>query len=88
MRLNVKAFAITLGLILGPGLFLETWWIILFGGGGGPSSTSLVYHGYEVTPIGSLYGLFWGFLDGCIFGGIFAWIYNRLLATRLIKQDS
>lgn len=83
MRFNVRVFAITLGLILGSVLFLETWWIILVGGKGSPITTSMVYHGHEITPIGSLYGLFWGFLDGCIFGGIFAWLYNRLLVTRL-----
>jgi hypothetical protein len=85
MQFNVRVFAVTLGLILGSVLFLETWWIILFGGEGASVTTSMVYHGYDITPIGSFYGLFWGFLDGCIFGGIFAWLYNRLLATRLGK---
>jgi hypothetical protein len=28
MRLNVKAFALTFGIIWGLGLFILTWWII------------------------------------------------------------
>ena len=30
MKLNIKAFALTRGLIWGIGLFLLTWWIIVF----------------------------------------------------------
>lgn len=86
MKLNVIAFALTLGIIMGPGLFLETWWIILFGTEGAESATSMVYRGYEITPMGSLYGLVWGFLDGCIFGAVFAWIYNLLVSGPLGKR--
>jgi hypothetical protein len=32
MKLNVKAFALTCGLVWGLGLFILTWWIIAFGG--------------------------------------------------------
>ena len=82
MKLNVKAFAFACALLWGIGLFLLTWWIILLHG----ASTDLtfvgrIYFGYTMTPVGSIIGLAWGFVDGLIGGAIFAWLYN-LLATR------
>jgi hypothetical protein len=32
MKLDVKAFTITCGLLLGLGLFFVTWWIIMLDG--------------------------------------------------------
>jgi len=37
-----------------------------------------------MSPLGSLIGLVWGFVDGLIGGAIFAWLYN-LLAARFSK---
>ena len=79
MKLNVKAFALTCGLILGGGLFFITWWIILTGGATGESTfIGRVYLGYRISPLGSIIGLIWAFVDGLIGGGIFAWLYNRI----------
>ena len=79
MKLNVRAFALTGGLIWGIGLFLIAWWIILFEG----STQSLigighVYRGFNISPVGSVFGLIWGFADGLIGGAIFAWLYNLI----------
>lgn len=83
MQLNVKAFALTSGLIWGLGLFLLTWWIIAFDGlTGEPTFIGRVYRGYSVSQMGSLAGLVWGFFDGLIGGAIFAWLYNRLSFAR------
>ncbi|NOY89213.1 MAG: hypothetical protein GXO93_07495 [FCB group bacterium] len=77
MRLNVKALAFTSGLVWGIGLFLLTWWIIAFDGATGETTLiGHVYRGYQISPIGSLFGLVWGFVDGFICGAIFAWVYN------------
>jgi hypothetical protein len=38
------------------------------------------YRGFSPTPIGSVIGGFWGFLDGAIGGVIFAWVYNKVTA--------
>ena len=85
MKLNVKAFAITVSLVCGIGLFLITWWVILFEGASDTKTViSLVYRGYNISAIGSLIGLAWGLVDGLIGGIIFAWLYN-LLATRFSK---
>lgn len=81
MRLNVKAFALACGLIWGFGLFFLTWWIIAFDGATGEMTMiGRLYRGYHITPIGSLIGLIWAFVDGLIGGAIFAWLYNLLIA--------
>jgi len=79
MKLNVKAFALTCGLIWGLGLFFITLWIILFDGPTGePTLIGRIYRGYSITPIGSLVGLGWAFFDGLVGGALFAWLYNLL----------
>ena len=81
MKLNVKAFALTCGLVWGVALFLLTWWIITFDGStSDPGLIGRLYRGYRITPAGSFIGLLWAFGDGLIFGAIFAWLYN--LVTR------
>ena len=80
MKLNVKAFGLACGLVWGLGLFLLTWWILAFeGNSAGPTFIGRIYRGYTITPVGSMVGLVWGFLDGWIGGLIFAWVYNLLV---------
>ncbi|MFQ5671791.1 MAG: bacteriophage holin [Nitrospinales bacterium] len=81
MKFNVKAYALTFGIWWGVGLFLLTWWIIfLEGASGDPTLIGRIYPGYNISPVGSGVGLIWGFADGFVFGGIFAWLYNLLTA--------
>lgn len=35
-------------------------------------------YGYSVSWFGALVGAFWGFIEGFIHLGAFAWIYNKL----------
>lgn len=77
MRFDVKALALTCAIFWGVSLFLITWWVILMDGASGdPTVIALVYRGYNISPLGSLIGLGWAFLDGLIGGAIFAWLYN------------
>ena len=79
MKLDVKAFAITCGLLMGLGLFLATWWIIIFDGSSDRMTfIGQIYRGYGLNGMGSLIGLVWGVVDGAIGGAIFAWLYNAL----------
>ena len=88
MRLNVKSFALTTGLVWGIGLFLLTWWIIAFDGiTGEPTLIGRLYRGYNISPIGSVLGLIWAFFDGLIIGAIFAWLYNQI-STRFGSSES
>ena len=79
MKLDVKALALSCGLIWGLGLFLVTWWVILLDGASGEVTwLGHVYRGYSISPVGSVIGGAWGFVDGAIGGAILAMLYNRL----------
>lgn len=79
MKINIKAFALAAGLWWGLGMFALTWWMILFQGAtGDPTVLGRVYRGYSLSPVGSLIGLVWGFVDGLVGGAILAWLYNNV----------
>lgn len=83
MKFDVKACALTCGLIWGLGLFVLTWWIMAFDGSTGEVTfIGRLYRGYTISPTGSVIGLAWGFVDGSVGGAIFAWLYNRLATGR------
>ena len=84
MKLNIRAFALTCGLLWGLGVFAMTWLVI--GLKLNPDALSLIklYPGYTVTPIGSLIGMLWGFADALIGGAIVVWLYNKL--NNLLKR--
>lgn len=87
MRLNVKSFALSNGLVWGIGLFLLTWWIIAFEGiTGEPTLIGRLYRGYNISPTGSIIGLAWAFFDGLIIGAIFAWLYNVLSDRFIVRK--
>ena len=79
MKLNVKAFAVTCGLVWGFGVFALAWWVIVWDGSGGPVPVlGQMYRGFTYTPAGSIIGLIWGLVDGFALGGLVAWLYNKL----------
>ena len=81
MKLNVKAFALSCGLVWGLGLFLLTWWIMAFEGSTKEITfIGQVYRGFNISPLGSVIGLIWALVDGTIGGAIFAWLYNLIVA--------
>jgi len=86
MRLNVRALALTWGVLWGLGIFLGTLWIILFDGSTGEVTIlGRIYRGYNISVVGSLFGLLWGFIDGLICGAIFAWVYNLFVGKRIAQ---
>ena len=77
MKLNIKAFSLTIGLIWGFGLLFITWWIILFDGASSSATfIGKIYRGYNISLSGSLIGFLWAFIGGIIGGAVFAWLYN------------
>ncbi len=79
MKLNIKAFALACGILWGLGLFALTWWLIAFEGiTNEVTMIGRLYRGYTISPIGSLLGLLYGFIDAFIGGAILAWLYNRI----------
>jgi hypothetical protein len=88
MKLNIKAFALTCAIIWGLGLFFLTWWIIAFEGATGHATViGKLYLGYTVSPIGSIIGLIYAFVDALIGGAIFAWLYNKIAGCSEARQS-
>jgi hypothetical protein len=87
MKLNVKAFALTCGIVWGFGLFALTWWVMAFDGATHEVTLiGQVYRGYNISPIGSVYGLLYGFFDALVGGAITAWLYNIIVGRSGNKE--
>ena len=77
--LSIRSVALTLGIIGGVSMFLLAWWLIIIGNAEGPTTLlERMYIGYSFTPLGSVIGAIWGFVDFGIGGAIFAWLYNLI----------
>ena len=77
--LSIRSVALTLGIVGGASMFLLAWWLIIIGNAEGPTTLlERMYIGYSFTPLGSVIGAIWGFVDFGIAGAIFAWLYNLI----------
>jgi len=75
--MSIRAFALTTGIFGAVTMFVLAWWLILIGNADGPPTIfERIYIGYSFTPMGSVIGAAWGFVDWGIAGAIFAWLYN------------
>jgi len=75
--MNVRSVALTTGIFGACTLFTLAWWLILIGNAEGPVTLfERIYIGYSFTPLGSVIGAAYGFVDFGIAGAIFAWLYN------------
>ena len=90
MRFNVKALALTTG-VLWALMFLFVGVVNLFRSGYGTSFLQIadsIYPGYHATGslgdmiVGTLYSL----VDGAIAGWVFGWLYNLLIGKRETPQ--
>ena len=78
MKLNIKALALTSGILWGLAVLLLTLISLWHGHGGHLGLLALIYVGYQVSYAGAFIGLIYGFVHGLICGAIFAWLYNRI----------
>jgi hypothetical protein len=80
MRLKPLSLGIAIGTVWGVSLFITTWLSYYTGYGRLFLQTMAesIYPGYSITPLGSLLGLVYGFIDGLVSGALVAIIYNRL----------
>lgn len=81
-RLNARAWGITVGLLLGLGLFLATNILVIKGGPNpGPHLSLLRIYlpGYRVTFLGSVIGFIYMFVVGYALGRVVGSVYNRLV---------
>ena len=75
--LSIRSVALTTGILGASAMFLLAWWLIIIGNAEGPITLlERMYIGYSFTPLGSIIGAVWGFVDWGIAGAIFAWLYN------------
>jgi len=78
MKISVKALALSMGIFWGFCLLIST--LLAVYTGYLKETVSMmegIYPYYSVTPMGSIAGLVWGFVDGFMVGLIFGWLYNR-----------
>ena len=77
--MSIRAFALTAGTFGAASMFFLAWWLMLTGNAEGPITLfERIYIGYSFTPMGSIIGAIWGFVDWGIAGVIFAWLYNKI----------
>ena len=77
--ISVRACGLTTGIFGAISMFVLAWWLILIGNAEGPPTLfERIYIGYSFTPMGSLIGFAWGFVDWGIAGIIFAWLYDKI----------
>jgi len=81
-RLNERAWGVSLGLLLGGGLFVATNVLVIKGGpvvGPHLSLLGVYFPGYRVTFLGSLVGFVYAFVVGYALGRLVGTVYNRLV---------
>ena len=75
--MSVRSLALTAAIFGAFTMFFLAWWLILTGNAEGPPTLfERIYIGYSYTPLGSIIGAAYGFVDWGIAGAIFAWLYN------------
>ena len=75
--MSIRSAALAAGILGAGAMFFLAWWLILIGNAEGPTTLfERIYVGYSFTPLGSVIGAVWGFVDWGIAGAIFAWLYN------------
>jgi hypothetical protein len=85
LRLDAVAQAISLGVLVGLGIFVATNWLVLKGGPVvGPNLALLAQFcpGYRVTFLGSFVGFAYGFVYGGLAGFAVSALYNRVVDAR------
>ena len=78
MKLNDKAFVLAGAILWSFGIFVLTWLGILgYGALATEAMLKAYYVGYSMSPIGSLVGALYGFVDGGMWCFLFALLYNK-----------
>jgi hypothetical protein len=82
MHLSVKGLALATGALGGLALFIVTLVATGRGIGNNLSHISTIFIGYQVTYVGSLVGLAYGFVSGLVAGGLLASVYNSFAGSK------
>ena len=77
--MSIRSAGLTAGIFGAATMFLLAWWLMITGNVEGPVTLfERIYIGYSFTPMGSIIGAAWGFVDWGIAGVLFAWLYNLI----------
>ena len=77
--ISIRSFGLTTAIFGALSMFILTWWLIINGNAEGPITLfERIYIGYSFTPMGSIIGAVWGFVDLGIAGVIIAWLFNKI----------
>ena len=88
VRMDKLAFGIASGVVSGLLFFIATMWLVIKGGdvvGPNLQFLSQYFLGYTVTVKGAFIALAYGFFWGFLFGGLFAYLRNLLIALYLYR---
>jgi len=77
-KLNIKAFALGLGVSWSILVLLIGWTSIFGWGTKFVEMMSSIYIGFAPTFLGGIIGAIWGFFDGAIGGAVIAFVYNAI----------
>lgn len=78
MKINIKALALSTGILGGLAVFLLTVWFLIMGYSGDLlAKLGSVYLGYSISWLGAFVGFFYGFIDGLIGGALLGFLYNK-----------
>ncbi len=83
-RLNTRILGISMGMLLGVGLFVATNWLVIKGGENVGQHLALLgnfFPGYRVTFLGSLIGFVYAFVVGYAIGIVVAAVYSRAVRS-------
>ncbi|KPK33538.1 MAG: hypothetical protein AMS24_00660 [Chlamydiae bacterium SM23_39] len=83
--LNIKSFALSLGITWGLSMIFLGWVAALGWGVSLVELFSSFYVGFSATFIGGIIGGLWGFVLGMIIGAVIAFFYN-LFAKVCVKE--
>lgn len=86
MKLDVRALALTAGLLWGAAVLIVALAHLIWPGYGGAflDLTASIYPGYHpgTGPGSVVTGALYGLVDGTIGGAVFGWLYNTLARRR------
>jgi hypothetical protein len=77
-RLSVRGLALAMGVTWGAGVLVLGLMGAIGWGRAMVDVLGSLYLGFRPTPLGSIIGGAWAFVDGAVGGAIVAWLYNRL----------
>ena len=87
-KLDPMSLGLSLGMVLGFGLLVTTFFLILRGGDVSGQTLTLLdqfYPGYAVTVPGGMVGFFYAFLSGFLLGWGYAFLRNAMTALYLVS---